>query len=335
MGGGMMGGMGGGMRSAPPTDLPSASLKPSQTRHLPTRLVGLSNPDAEHPVARPEKGEELQIGDISQVSDNPLVQKALKRLAADKAPITISQLVMWRLTSGLEWDAIARLSKGWANAHELTLARQFVEKLDALPEGESGTLLYQVTATGTGTEKLADELNGLFKGKTVLGLKAEPGIPTRPEGPAIACKIQITGTGDKPEAQVQVATTDGNAGSWAAAGKFTLPVTRESGKVEMGAFADALAEGVLARLVRAQLSKGPIHKGKPTYQIRIDNASPLVLNGLAVLGEDGTTKDAPKVLSGICVSPRKSMTVPAPGEMVEQLGLKKGVRVIAVDLSGL
>ena len=29
------------------------------------------------------------------------------------------------------------------------------------------------------------------------------------------------------------------------------------------------------------------------------------------------------------------MTVPATGEMVEQLGLKKGIRVIAADLSGL
>ena len=35
----MMGGMGGGMRSVPPTDLPSALLNPGQTRHLPTRLV--------------------------------------------------------------------------------------------------------------------------------------------------------------------------------------------------------------------------------------------------------------------------------------------------------
>ena len=38
---GMIGwaGMGGGMRSVPPSSLPFAELKPGQTRHLPTRLV--------------------------------------------------------------------------------------------------------------------------------------------------------------------------------------------------------------------------------------------------------------------------------------------------------
>jgi hypothetical protein len=36
---GGMGGMGGGMRSVSPAELPTASLKPGQTRHLPTRLL--------------------------------------------------------------------------------------------------------------------------------------------------------------------------------------------------------------------------------------------------------------------------------------------------------
>nr|MBA3480357.1 VWA domain-containing protein [Pirellulales bacterium] len=46
-GGGMMGGGGGGMRSVPPTGLPHATLRPGQTRHLPTRLVSLAGPDAQ------------------------------------------------------------------------------------------------------------------------------------------------------------------------------------------------------------------------------------------------------------------------------------------------
>ena len=45
-----------------------------------------------------------------------------------------------------------------------------------------------------------------------------------------------------------------------------------------------MSEGILNRLVRAQLSKGVKDKGKMHYEIRIDNASPLVLNGLAALG---------------------------------------------------
>lgn len=76
-------------------------------------------------------------------------------------------------------------------------------------------------------------------------------------------------------------------------------------------------------------------KGKQSYKIRIDNASPLLLNGLAVQGSLGASNDPPKVLAGISIPPRKNLTVPATGEMVEQLGLKKGIKVIAADLSGL
>ena len=40
-------------------------------------------------------------------------------------------------------------------------------------------------------------------------------------------------------------------------------------------------------------------KGKPVYKVRIDNASPLILNGLAILGVgEGKAEQAPKVLSG-------------------------------------
>src|SRR5262249_21362119 len=87
MGMGGMGGMGGGgWRSVPPTSLPFATLDSKQTRRLPTRLVGLSEPDPDSPVAGPKKGEPLRIGDITQMTGDATVQKALRRLAADKAP---------------------------------------------------------------------------------------------------------------------------------------------------------------------------------------------------------------------------------------------------------
>ena len=75
----------------------------------------------------------VKVGDIAQISDNPKVQKALRRLAADKAPTTLSQLVMWNLSAGLDWNSISQLSQQWANRHELTLAQDFVERLDTLP----------------------------------------------------------------------------------------------------------------------------------------------------------------------------------------------------------
>ena len=83
------------------------------------------------------------------------------------------------------------------------------------------------------------------------------------------------------------------------------------------------------------VSKGVKDRGKMHYEIRIDNASPLVLNGLAALGTLSKLDETPKVLLGICISPRRSLTVPASEEVVKSLGLKKGIKLVALDLSGL
>ncbi len=94
-----------------------------------------------------------------------------------------------------------------------------------------------------------------------------------------------------------------------------------------------LAEGVLNRLVRAQLSKPVKENGKLVYHLRIDNASPLILNGLAAVGTTSKADEIPRVLSGISVPPRKSMTVSASAEVVKALSLKQGVKLVALDLS--
>jgi hypothetical protein len=259
----------------------------------------------------------------------------LRRLAADKAPPSVSQLVMWRVASKLDWETIARMSKSWSNAHELSLARDFVEKLDALPEGDTASLLCEVRAADEAQAAVAAELAKRLDGQVVLGLPVKTAVPARPDGPAVACRVQLVGAAAGTEARVQVAKSDGEAKAWVPVGKFTLPVGRKDDKVEAVAFADALAEGILGRLVRAQMSKGPVVKGKPTYKIRVENASPLILNGLAIQGAVGQTDDQPKVLAGISIPPFKNMTVPATGEMVDQLGLRKGIKIIAADLSGL
>ena len=333
MGGGMMGGMGGGMRSVPPSDLPSAELKPKQTRHLPTQLVSLSPPDPESGVSLPAKGETLRIlGDIGRVSDDPRVQKALKRLAAETAPPTISQLVMWRLVAGLDWETIARLSERWSNRSELTLAQDFVAHLDALPVGESGRLLFQFQGADAAGKTLAAEVGKAVNGKMVLGVIAEVGeIPAQPEGPAVACQVRLTGS----EALVQVTGSNEAGRNWVPFGKFTLPIAREQEKFDAMRLVDAVAEGMLNRMVRMQLTKGPRVKGRLTYQIRIDNASPWILNGLSAVGTTSKDGESPRVLSGLSIPPRKNMTVPASEEAVKLLGLKKGIRVMAVDLSGL
>ena len=71
--------------------------------------MSITAPDPEHGLRLPEKGEPMRIvGDISQVNDDARVQKALRRLAAEKAPTSLSQLVMWNLAAGLDWSTIAR-----------------------------------------------------------------------------------------------------------------------------------------------------------------------------------------------------------------------------------
>ena len=334
-GGGMGGGMGGGFRSVPPTLLPSADLNPGQTREMATRLVTISSADPSNPVAIPAKDEPLKLSDISQVSNDPKVAKALRRLAADKAPNSLAQLVMWNVSGGLSWENIATLSADWSNPHELVMAKRFVQNLDLLGNGETGELRYEITATPE-LKAIADELAATLKGQLVLGLKAEAGVAEAPTGPAIGCKIALAGTTDKPQAEVHVLTSDGEGQAWTAVGKFNLPVRRSEEKVKSVEFADSFAEGVLGRLVRAQLSKGPRVKGKETYYVRIDNASPLLLNGLAITGEGIKGENVtPNILSGIAIPPRNNLTVSATGSVVEKLGLKKGVKVVAADLSGL
>ena len=99
--------------------------------------------------------------------------------------------------------------------------------------------------------------------------------------------------------------------------------------------ADEVAAGVLGRLVRVQLSKPKRVNDRLIYQIQIANDSPLILNGLAVSGPADSAKAEPKTLPGLSLPPHKSMNLPATSELVQKLGLKEGMRVVAVNLSGL
>jgi len=342
MGGGM-GGMGGGMRSVPPTDLPTATLSPGQSRGLKTRLVRLGGPNAEGGVDFPAQGEPLTLGDVAQTEVSPKVQTALRRLARDGAPETISQMALWA-AAGMPWNTIAQLSKGWASPQELALAKQLVADLDAKAEdADTGRILIEVTAKSDATKAFADQLNATFKGQTMLGLAIEGTVPARPTGPAVACKVQIGGTLEKPEASVQLASSDATASAWAPVGKFELPVPRdEAGKLKAGVFGDALAEGLLDRLVKVSVRKGPASSGLipaapktvGAYVIRIENYSPLLLNGLAVSGMKAKAGDPVKLLLGISLAPRRTFVVPVTAESVERLGLKD-IKPVALDLSGL
>src|SRR5262249_7835077 len=186
--------------------------------------------------------------------------------------------------------------------------------------------------TDAASKAMAAEVTELLKGKTVLGLQAKIGVPARPEGPSVACQVRLQG-GD---ATVQVASSDGAARKWVAFGKFSLKTKDTDGKFDAARVADGVAEGIIGRLVKAQILKEKSRdKGKLIYLVRIDNVSPMILSGLAIQGIGSKPDDPSRALTSLGIPPRKYLTLPASEDVVKALGLKQGIRVTALDLSGL
>jgi hypothetical protein len=339
LGGGGLGGggFGGGFRSVAPAAQPSALVKPGQTRHLPTPLVSLSGPSVEGDFSMPRTGEPLEILDIDAVAGaTPRLRAAVKRLAEEKAPQTVAQLVLWNIGLGIDWSRLEPLARRWANPGELALARRFVSALDATASEGTPTAVsnldLDLIAAGPESEALATRLRSLFDGHPMLGLTVRVRKAEAPQGPALACEVRL----ERATASVRVLTTDEAGTAWRAVGKFSLALADSKGTERPASeVADALAEGILDRLVRVHLTAGPRVKGKETYKIRIDNGSPLVLHGLALAGSAADPEAKPSLLLGISLPPRKSLAVPASSEAVHRLKLKQGISVRAVDLSGL
>ena len=190
MGGGMMGGMGGGMRSVPPTGLPTALLKPGHERHLPTRLVSVTPPDPQLGARLCPKGERLRIlGDIAQVNDNPQVSESSQAPGGRQGPRLDRRNWFVAAHRGLDWESIGDLSQKWANDYELTVARDFVDRLDSLSNNETGHLQIELHGNDEASNAMAAEAIEALKGKFVLGLQAEIGMPERPDGPTVACRV--------------------------------------------------------------------------------------------------------------------------------------------------
>jgi hypothetical protein len=345
--------MGGGFRSIPPTGPLETTLDPKQVRHLPTPVVCLNPPDASARALVPVKGEKLQISGIDQWTDDTRTREALKRLGEAKAPQTISQMVLWYVTSGADWDNIGRLATGWGNAHEIALARRFVESLEkddaAAHRVEPGRLYWDLKADGDQYGELIDGLRALWTKYPVLGLTAKEEIPERPEGPALACWMELK----EGVLNVKLATSHPSGSDWVLLGAFRIKlsdckpspveadrngsaVTHEQRReCEAALLGDRVAAGLLERLVRVQLTRGPKTKQKDSFRIKIVNESSLILNSLALGGTEVQDDARPSALEGLSLPPKKSLAVPASAELVERLHLKSGVRVLAADLSGL
>jgi hypothetical protein len=333
--------MGGGFRSVPPASQPFADLGPGKTRKLATRLVSLTAPTEGAQVNLPAKGEPLRLADISALTNNAEVQVAVKRLSGRRVPDTVAQLAIWRIVLNLDWPTIARLSQQWANKSELALARSFVAHLESMASAsdDAGRLYVEIESAGRATENLAADLRAVLKSSMMLGLPVELGVPANAEGPAIACRVRLSGPAEGEQATVLVSATDSSGKAWHDSGRITVSVPKAATKPELRAadLADRIAGSLLDRLVRVTLIQKPPHAAgtRETLQIRIDNASPLVLNGLTIVGTSEQAPTPRATLIGIAVSPRKPLVVPTSRAAIERLHLSGGIHAYAANLSGL
>ena len=111
----------------------------------------------------------------------------------------------------------------------------------------------------------------------------------------------------------QVASSDGAARKWVAFGKFEVSLKDTDGKFDAARVADGVAEGIIGRLVKAQVTKADHReKGKLVYLVRIDNASPLILSGLAFQGVGNKPTDLSRPLTRLGIPPRKYLTLLEP-----------------------
>ncbi len=327
------------LRSVAPSGPIGAELAPGQSRRLATRLVSLDPPHPNAPagVLYPIVGQQLALSLVGSLNVDEGVRRALERLASEQAASGPAQLVLWRLAAGLDWTEIEQAAKSWANPYELALAKRLdLDNADpAARIADAASLYVDVEARGAVDRKHVEAISNALSSRRLFGMRVERDAPARPTGPAVALRVTVASAAGGLEARVMVYATDAYAASWNAIGKFSMPIPADLDAFEASAFADATSQAVLSRLVRAQLTKGPLVKGKPTYRVRIDNGSPLILNGIAVAGLENQVADGAQVLAGISLPPHRNLTLPVSAEYVEKLGLKRGVRVPAADLGGL
>lgn len=145
--------------------------------------------------------------------------------------------------------------------------------------------------------------------------------------PSLAVRIRV----DAEEVVLQLASSDDTCTRWIPVSKVTIATE----KLSATQLVDKIAEGLLVRLTDIKLVAGKKVKGKATYTLKIENASPLILNGLSIGGKTTGEDAKPSSLAGFGIPPHRTVSFPITAELVDQLKLKAGVRPVAADLSGL
>ena len=251
------------------------------------------------------------------------------RLRGPQADGTVAQLAPWDLVEGSQGDILAEASHGRATDAELASARSFVRRLrnaggKAATE-DSGKLYVEVDGPAT------DALKVSLRGQTLLGLKVETALPDRTDAPALAIRLRAEGTG----LAASVSASTGDASGWRPAGKYTVKLNDAKGQARATvAVADDVALGLVGQVFKVKLvSKRS--QGKTAYAIRVENESPIVLDGLALSSTAEPAAGKVSSVLGLGLPPRKAMVIGISPKAVERLGLKGGVQVFAADLSAL
>ena len=123
---------------------------------------------------------------------------------------------------------------------------------------------------------------------------------------------------------------------WRPAGKFDVKLNDDKGQARpAAAVADDVALGLAGQLLKVKLLSKKSSQGKIAYAIRVENASPMVLDGLALAASAEPAAGKVSSMLGLGLPPRKSTVIGISPKAVERLGLKNGVQVFAADLSGL
>ena len=207
----------------------------------------------------PAQGEKLTLGDVAQITADPRTAAAVRRLADREGA---DGRLAARALERRGWPRLGRrsrrLSAGWADPRDVALAKRFVDTLDSPIAEETGRIHVQVD----GDPDLASAMKTLAKEGSLLGLKVETGNPRRPRRP-------VAGGDDRRERREgqgggrrQGRPTAGAGGSTRASSRCRL--LRRTASSTPPAFADAMADGLLGRLVEARLVK----RGRSTARRR-------------------------------------------------------------------
>ena len=242
MGGGM-GGMGGGMRSVPPTGLPFATLEagPDPATCRPAWSACRRRTSPWWPC--PQKGEKLQIGDISEMNADAGCRRRCGGSRRTRRHEPVAQLVMWNVAGKLDWETIASCPRSgptrtsWPGAGVRRQARHAAGRRE-------GDVALEILAAGRSRRRWPSELTqAVLEGHGARSAN-RAGSPRSASRARRGLQGAVERTRRRPRRRCRWPSATVQH-AWVPVGKFTLRSSARPAR-SREKFADSLAEGILA-----------------------------------------------------------------------------------------